>query len=109
MARRRETLRVGTLPRMQSHIYERATGHDPRLADAPFPSTPGLWPIRQAAAFAGLSVNGFVSGVENGDIPVVLRRIGPSAKRFVNVEQLRSWLSEAVPARPLADDENLFF
>ncbi|TFZ00665.1 hypothetical protein EZ313_19635 [Ramlibacter henchirensis] len=90
---------------MQPHTYERAAGHDPRLADEPFPSTPGFWPVRQAAAFVGLSVNGLVAGIENHDIPVVMRRIGRGGKRWVNVEQLRAWVAES--ATP-ASDENLF-
>lgn len=93
---------------MQPHINERTATHDRRLGEVPYPSTPGLWPLRQAARFAGLSVNGFVAGVENGDIPVTLRRIGPGGKRFVSVEPLLLWLSQAAPTSCVAGGEDLF-
>lgn len=83
-------------------------GYDPRLADAAYPSTPGLWPIRQAAAYAGMSVNGFAAAVENGDIPVVIRRVGRSGKRFVCVEHLRTWVGGLPPTNEPASEPSLF-
>lgn len=96
---------------MANFTDHRAGGYDPRLADAPYPPSPGLWPIRHAAEYVGLSVNGLQAGIENGDIPILMRRIGPSGKRFVNVEQLRGWVA-GVPSLRVDQrsgvEENLF-
>jgi len=78
------------------------TGFDPRLASEPYPSTPGFWPIASAARYVGMSARLLVSGIERGEIPVTLRRVGPGRKQFVNAEQLKAWVN--APAR----EENLF-
>lgn len=96
---------------MPNPTNHRPAGYDERLADEPYPTSPGLWPIRHAAEYAGLSVNGLEAGIENGDIPVLMRRIGPSGKRFVNVEQLRAWVGgkpEGSQHSASSHEENLF-
>jgi hypothetical protein len=77
------------------------TNYDARLAVEPHEGAPGLWAIAAAASYAGMSVRLLVAGIERGDIPVTLRRIGKSRKQFVNAEQLQKWVN--APA-----SENLF-
>lgn len=80
-------------------------GFDKRLATEPYPSTPDLWPIEKGARQAGMSSALLEAGIVAGQIPVMLRKVGPSNKRFISVSQLHAWLNEK-PAAPGA--ENLF-
>jgi hypothetical protein len=84
---------------------EKANAWYARLTEAPYPSTPGLWPIRAAAVYVGISVNGLQAGIDNGDIPVLVHRVGPSGKRYVHVEQLVAWVNGTSTPRTEA---NLF-
>jgi hypothetical protein len=70
------------------------TKHQRSLGDEPYPSTPGLYPIGAAAREAGMSAALLEAGIERGEIPAVLRRVGPSNKRFVAIDQLRAWIRE---------------
>jgi hypothetical protein len=80
------------------------SGLDNRLGGDGYPSTPGLYPIERAARIAGMSSALLEAGIVAGQIPVMLRKVGPSNKRFVNVEQLNAWINE----KPAADGNNLF-
>ncbi len=64
--------------------------------------TARMWRIEAAARMAGMSANLLEAGITRGEIPITLRRVGPGGRRFVNIEQLKSWLAGA-PA-----SENLF-
>lgn len=67
--------------------------------------TARMWRIEAAARMAGMSANLLEAGIDRGDIPVTLRRVGPGGRRFVNISQLQRWL-DGTPAT--AREENLF-
>lgn len=98
----------------------RALGYDPRLADAPYPNSAELWPLRAAAAYVGLNPETVANSIESGEIPVLMRRLGEQKKRYVNIAQLREWATAraAAPAAgtdaahkgavPAQDESSLF-
>lgn len=98
----------------------RALGYDRRLADAPYPNSAQLWPLRAAAAYVGLNAEAVANGIESGEIPVLMRTLGEQKKRFVNIAQLCEWATaraaapaagtEAAPkgAAPAQDESSLF-
>lgn len=83
------------------------------LSDFAYPSTPKLWPIEAAATLAGMTPNLFSKGIERGEIPVTIVRVGERQQRFVRAAELNAWLepqSRPAPHAPagIADEVNLF-
>jgi|GEM_PF-5359379 len=78
--------------------------HSASDGDNSHEGTASLWRIEAAAKMAGMSANLLEAGITRGEIPITLRRVGPGGRRFVNIAQLKSWLSGA----PAAPQENLF-
>ena len=60
---------------------------------------PALWPLKQAAEFAGLTPKLFAAAVENGDMPgVELLLLGQRGRRFVRAAALIGYLYGNMPA-----------
>jgi hypothetical protein len=77
--------------------------HHTSDGEQPRQGTARMWRIEAAAGLAGMSANLLEAGIVRGEIPVILRRVGPGGRRFVNIHQLKSWLN-GTPT----NDEDLF-
>lgn len=62
------------------------------LSDFAYPSTPKMWPIEAAAKFAGMTTSLFSKGIERGEIPVSIERVGERQQRFVRAAEVKAWI-----------------
>lgn len=68
-------------------------------APSPPAPAPALWPLKQAAAVAGLTPKLFAAAVSNGDMPgVELLLLGQRGRRFVRAAELTRYLEGNKPA-----------
>jgi hypothetical protein len=59
--------------------------------------------IAEAAERAGMSADLLEAGINAGQIPVILRRVGLGNRRFVHRGQFEAWLNERPPEINLFD------
>ena len=72
------------------------------LTDEPFPSSPGLCRLDNAARRVGVSPRVLAEACQSGRIPVAFVQLGPRS-RFVHTHQFDNWL------KSLGDSPNNLF
>lgn len=60
----------------------------------PYPSSPGMWPLRVALRHRNVRIDDrtFEAACVAGDIPIRIERLGVTRKRFIRVDELDAWL-----------------
>lgn len=74
--------------------------------DGPTSPTPGWWRLAAASPLTGLRPKLLLAGIERGEIPVRLLRVGARGLVYVNAADLAAWMHGR--ARPADDASDLF-